>query len=433
MISRRHFVHAGLGVGAGAVLSSFLASCAGVAGGGSSGGGKELQVAWWGGNDRAKRTQDVIDLFKKSDSSVKVSGQFSAWAGYWQKLDTEAAGGGLPDVIQMDMGYIGQYTKRQQCLDLTQMGDATLDLADFDKNQLAQGKVDGKLYGISLGGNIDAAFYNTTALTTAGAKVPADDTTWDGFASWCSKIAKSLPSGMYPADDPSGSTPPFEVWVRQRHDEMWTADGKLGYTVDDVKDWFTYWAELRKAKLIVPGTVAAEALQNGTNQGAPLVTEKAASSMTWSNFLGQYQILTKNELAMGRLPLGDQPGDYVKASQLWSASAKTEQTDTVAAFIKFFLHDEAAIKVLGLERGVPASAKARELLKPDLESYDKAQIDFFDTTSPKTRAKKVLEPATASDVGAAFTRAAQSISLTNKTPAEAAMTYMDEAQKALGA
>ena len=431
MISRRKFVQAGLGVGAGAVLSSFLASCGGVAGGGSS--GDDVQVAWWGGSDRAKRTQDVIDLFTKSDSKVKLSGQFSAWNGYWQKLDTEAAGGGLPDLIQMDMGYIGQYTKRQQILDLTELGKSTLDLADFDKSQLAQGTVDGKLYGISLGGNMDAAFYNTTALTTAGAKVPADDTTWDGFASWCSKIAKSLPSGMYPADDPSGSTPPFEVWIRQTHDETWTAAGKLSYTVDDVTAWFTYWSDLRKAKLIVPGTVAAEALQNGTNQGAPLVTGKAASSMTWSNFLGQYQILTKNKLAMGRLPLGRQTGDYIKASQLWSLSAKTKKSDEVGAFIKFFLHDADAIKILGLERGVPASAKARELVKPSLESYDQAQIDFFDTYSPKTRAKKVLEPATAGDVGAAFTRAAQSISLTNKTPKQAAQTYMDEAQKALGA
>ncbi|HEX3813120.1 MAG TPA: extracellular solute-binding protein [Mycobacteriales bacterium] len=418
-----------------------LDACSGVAGGsgggggGGGGGGKvSLQAAWWGGSDRAKRTQQVISLFEKKHKSWKISGQFSAWAGYWQKLDTQAAGGGLPDLLQMDMGYIGQYTHRDQILDMTKYGKGAIELSDFDKNQLAQGTVGGKLFGVSLGGNIAATLYNKTVLQKAGLQPPPEDVTWDQFASYCAKLAKKLPSGVYPSDDPSGSIPPFESWIRQQNRDLWTSDGKLAFTADDVSKWFQYWADLRAAKLIIPGSMAAAAAQDGTSQGTPIVRGQAAFTTTWSNFLGQYQILMKDSVGMMRNPIhGTVAGDYVKASQLWSLSGKTEHAEQTAAFIDFFLHDTDAVKILGVERGVPGSAATRAAIKPTLKPYDAAQIDFFDTYSAKTRAKTVLDPPGAGAVGEALTRAAQSIPLSKKSVADASSKFMQDAEKALSA
>jgi multiple sugar transport system substrate-binding protein len=180
--------------------------------------------------------------------------------------------------------------------------------------------------------------------------------------------------------------------------------------------------------------MAAAAAQDGTSQGTPIVRGQAAFTTTWSNFLGQYQILMKDSVGMMRNPThGTVAGDYVKASQLWSLSGKTEHAEQTAAFIDFFLHDTDAVKILGVERGVPGSAATRAAIKPTLKPYDAAQIDFFDTYSAKTRAKTVLDPPGAGAVGEALTRAAQSIPLSKKSVADASSKFMQDAEKALSA
>ena len=102
-----------------------------------------------------------------------------------------------------------------------------------------------------------------------------------------------------------------------------------------------------------------------------------------------------------------------------------------ADFISFFLHNPAAIKVLGVERGVPASAKARQIVKPTLKDYDAAQIDFFDKYSGMTRAKTVLDPTGAGDVGTALTNATQSVALGKSSVADAVDKFWSDANKAL--
>ena len=43
-----------------------------------------------------------------------LDSSFTGFNAYWDKINTQAAGGALPDIIQMDMRYIGQFTQRSQ-------------------------------------------------------------------------------------------------------------------------------------------------------------------------------------------------------------------------------------------------------------------------------------------------------------------------------
>ncbi|MBO0744053.1 MAG: extracellular solute-binding protein [Candidatus Dormibacteraeota bacterium] len=446
MLTRREFNRAGVTVALGATVATLLDAC-GFAGGGSSSSGSSssgakyavpksanLQIAWWGGSNRAQRTQQVMDLMKQQQPGWTMAGQFTSFTDYWVKMNTQAASSSLPDVMQMDMAYIGRYSSQKELLDLSKYRTDPLKLGDFDKGQLSQGTVGGKLVGISLGGNIDAINFNKSAIQQAGMSPPAEDITWEKFASYCSNLAKKLPSGMYPLDDGSGSGAPFEVFLRQRRGEQWTKDGKLNYKSSDVQDWFQWWADLRKAKVVIPGDMAAAEATNGTPAGSTIATGKAVFLMTWSNFIGQYQILMKDEVAMMRDPQGGsgtQVGDYVKASQLFSVPATSQQADAAIEFISFFIHNPAAVKALGVERGVPGSAAARAVLKPTLTPYDAAQIAFLDQNSKLTRAKTVLDPPGAGDVGTALTNAAQSIALSGTSVADATSKFMEDAHKAL--
>lgn len=423
MTTRRAFLRNAVGVTAGAVALPVLQAC-----GGGGSGRDDLEVSWWGGSVRDKLTQKVLKLYKQKHPKENVTGQFAAWSGYWQKMSTLAAGGSLPDVIQMDPSYIGEYTDRGQIMDLSKY-KSTLALGDFDSGQLETGMVKGKLTGISLGGNIVAMLYNSSALQKAGVAPPAATSDWDGYATYLSKLKKRLPTGMYPADDSSGFGDGLQVWARQ-HGEMFTPDGKLAVTKSVVHDWLQYWTDLRRAELIVPGTISVAATQIGTPDAEPIVKGQCVFTQSYTNFLGQYQVLVKDRIGLARLPRGDKVGDYVEASMYFSVSAKASNADEAVDFIKFCLHDPVAAKTLGVDRGVPGSAATRKALRPTLKPYDAAQIDFLDKVGPLTRAKQV-DPPNVGEVFDALTRASQAVSLGRASVDSATATFMQQAAKAL--
>jgi multiple sugar transport system substrate-binding protein len=425
VISRRQFIAQTVSVAAAAAALPLLDACSS----GAGNGGADIGLAWWGGSDRVKRTNKTVDLFTSSRPEVRISSQFSAWDGYWQKLNTEAAGGSLPDIVQMSVTYINDYTTRGQLMDLSQY-KSTLGLGDFDKQQLAQGTIQGKLTGISLGANLPAMCCNASAIRATGVPLPADDATWDSYPSYLSKLAKKLPAGMYPLDDGSGFDGGFTVWARQRMDDLFTGDGKLAFTENDLKDWFGYWDDLRKAKLLVPGNIEAAYAQIGTPDAEPLVKKQAAITATWSNFISQYQVLMQDKVALERFPLGNKAGDYVQASMMFSVSSKTESAKTDVDFIKFFIRNTKAVDILGVERGVPGSAAIRAAIKPTLKPYDAAQIDFYERVGPLTRARGNALPAYSGDVFDALTRASEAIALGKESVSGGSIMAYDQMQKA---
>ena len=124
-----------------------------------------LRLYWWGGQTRADRTLAVADLWAKAKGATAPDGEFGSFADHWPKLATQVAGGNAPDVFQMDYRFIVEYASRGAIAAARRVRrSGVLNLDDFDADQIEGGKVDGKLYGISLGANSVAAIYNQTAL-----------------------------------------------------------------------------------------------------------------------------------------------------------------------------------------------------------------------------------------------------------------------------
>jgi multiple sugar transport system substrate-binding protein len=441
MLTRRQFTAAGLGLAASPSLLALLEACGG--GGtapaaresGPEASGGKLEIAWWGGSDRAKRTQQVMDLFAKKYAKWSFDSSFTGFNAYWDKINTQAAGGALPDIIQMDMRYLGQFTQRNQLLDLSKYVSAELNMGDFDKGQRDQASVNGKLYGVSLGGNIQSLLYNASIISQAGMQPPTGKESWTEFGAYCRQLQAKLPAGMAALDDCSWDISPFEVFFRQRSKkELYTSDGSAVFSRDDVLAWFNMWSDYRSAGFIVPGPVAAAENQQDTPDNTTVVAGKAAMRLQWSNFVGQYQVLMKNAtIALAPHPGGANAGTYIKVSQAFSLSAKTRFPRSAATFIGFFITDPEAVAILGLDRGVPASSKARATLAPSMAPADKVQLDFVNAQVRNNRAKTVLDPTGAGEVQKAIARNALSIPLSKVSTAAAADKFMSEATKALTA
>jgi multiple sugar transport system substrate-binding protein len=62
-----------------------------------TGGPAELRMGWWGNDDRAARTQNVIELFQKAYPAIKVSGKPNGGtADHFKIIDTQLAGNNAP-------------------------------------------------------------------------------------------------------------------------------------------------------------------------------------------------------------------------------------------------------------------------------------------------------------------------------------------------
>jgi multiple sugar transport system substrate-binding protein len=70
-------------------------------------------VAWWGADERNKRTNKVIELFEQKYPNIKIEGKSAGFADYWDQMAMKTADQDLPDVIQMDYAYINEYASRK--------------------------------------------------------------------------------------------------------------------------------------------------------------------------------------------------------------------------------------------------------------------------------------------------------------------------------
>ncbi len=194
-----------------------------------------INYTWWGNDDRAERTRKAIALFESKNPDIKVNGNFTDFAGYWQKRATEAAGGGLPDVMQWDLSYLRDYGQRNQLLDL---GTVKINTDAFEKSLLPSGQIKGKTYGIPTSTNAFAVYYDPAKLASLGIAEPDGTWTYKEFNAFLAEVGAKGNGALFGGTDYTGVWWMFNVWLRQNNIEAFTEDGKLGFTKDDLKKWW---------------------------------------------------------------------------------------------------------------------------------------------------------------------------------------------------
>ncbi len=344
---------------------------------------ERLRLSWWGNAERSERTNQVIDLFTAANAGVTIDGQSLPGGGdYWTWLATQTAGGNPPDVIQMDYRYIFEYAGRGVLLPLDELIGSTIDLSDWPEDRIEVGRVDGKVYGISLGANTGAVILTLTAFEEAGLEPPTVGTTWEQFAEICGQLSqKTTRSGFFGTQDASGHETSFETYLRQRGKAMYAGDGQLGFDAEDAEAWFALWSEMRKSGACVPADV--QALSQGNVDTSVVTVGKAAVGIAQSNQLVSYQKANQDSLAMTGIPVieGGQPGQYLKPSMYFSLSARAGNPELAGRFLDFFLNNEEAMNILGVERGAPESPATRAAISPSLDEPSQAALAYLDSIS----------------------------------------------------
>lgn len=348
----------------------------------------ELRMGWWGNDDRAARTQGVIDLFQAAYPEIKVSGEPNGGAGdHFQILDTQLAANNAPDIIQFGgnwpdyeqyleplNGYLGQ----QLLIDTPEA---------FDQTALIPATAaDGNLYAVSLGTNTLVLAYNKTMIETAGAELPQDNMTWDELIEYGRGLAGSLPDGVAPfVDNSTNQANYLSYFYRQQGTPLWTNDdGGTSYaTVESAEKWLQLWADMRAEGLIPDADTTATYSEDGPDSSA-LVAGKAAIGLIWSNQGAAYQAAMTDELGMTTLPAGGEDSYAIQMSQYLGINNASENKEAAALFVNFFVTSPEAGAILETNRGVPSSPIVRQSIADQSTPTDAAVYRIYDAVADRT-------------------------------------------------
>jgi multiple sugar transport system substrate-binding protein len=389
-----------------------------------------LRMTWWGGADRARRTRGALDAWQRLNPGAQVDSETVGWADYWTRLATQVAGGNAPDVIQMDYRYIHEYARRRALRALDDMMPDPLDIRDFGEANIETGKVDGRVFGVSMGVNSTAMIYDTTVFERLNIRPPTAQTTWAQFAEIATAVTRGAARrGFFGTEDGGMTEPLLEVFVRGRGRTLYGEDGKLGFTRDDVAEWFDYWDRLRRANVATPGDM--QALYRQTPETSMLVTNRAPIAFSHSNLLIAHQGLTQNKLGMTAYPRGDRPGQYYKPSMLLSLSSTASNPREAARLIGFLSVAPEAGEHLGVERGVPPSAARREALAATVPEGDRIQIAYIAAIADAVSPLPPPPPRGAGEVANLLRRTNEKVAFGQLRVPAAADEFMNEAVRAL--
>ena len=224
-----------------AATATLLAGCAG-GGGGAADPAKPadpdekvtLDFAFWGNDIRADLYSQVIDAFEEEHPNITVNESFLGFPEFWEKRQTEAAGGGLPDVMQFDYSYLRQYAENGLLLDLTPyLGDA-IQTDPIKESVLDIGKVADGQFAIPISTNAWGMYTNPKLLEQVGVEEFAGGS-WEDYTDWMAEVSAAGGGTVFGGTDYTGRIQNFEIQLRANDKFLFSEDGELGFTEDDLK------------------------------------------------------------------------------------------------------------------------------------------------------------------------------------------------------
>ncbi|GAA4158224.1 extracellular solute-binding protein [Gryllotalpicola daejeonensis] len=431
-LTRRQFGAITTGLGATLLLAACGTSATPTSAQKASAGDKfkkaSLTFAFWGNPVRNAYTDQIIKNYEKAHPTITVAQQPGEWATYWTKLSTQVAGGTAPDIIQMDQAYIAEYGGRGALADLS-----TIESIDTKplKSTLDEGRLNGKLYGIPTGNNAYAVCVNKTLFEKAGVEVPDDKTwTWDDYLDTAHKLTQGS-GGAFRGTNWFGADQELKIWLYQRGEDLYTKDGKLGASVDNLTEFFAF-----VQKLFTSGdgptndgyatdiAAAVEQTLFGTN--------KVAMCWMWSNQITAYQKANGGDCALLRPPSkagsADKNGVYYKASMYWSISSRSKAPAQAGGLVNEFLNSTSAAALQLAERGVPANPDVLAVVKPKLSATDQLAVDYMDAIKDEITNVPPVPPKGTSTVGTVAQRHEQDVIFGRATPVAAAKAFKSEVE-----
>ena len=347
-----------------------------------------IRVLWWGSQARHDLTVAAIDKFMEKNPDIKVEIEFSDWGGYWSKLAAQAAGGLVPDVVQMDYAYLIQYAENGILEDLTPyLESGALNVENIADSVLESGKVGDGIYALATGTNVNALLYRKDVLDELNLTMPMSPTESEYNA---------LVKAVYDATGRTNGTftgfgEGLRMHLRCYGLNLFNDEGTaLGF--DDPAYIVYVWQRYLDA--------VAYGSQLGVGEGTAATAFDGYVADHWcqshyTNELAAYQNGSNCDLELAAYPQMDDATmspTYVKPTMYWSVYKDSKVKDAAMTFINYFTHDTDCFDIVGIDRGMPVSSAVREYLVPKLDETSQKVAAFMDYMSQEGNTSPIMKP-----------------------------------------
>ncbi|MBE8522711.1 extracellular solute-binding protein [Amycolatopsis sp. H6(2020)] len=423
----RFGVRAGLAAAVAVTLAGLITGC----GGGAASGPTTIRFVWWGNEDRAKVTKAAVDLFMKDNPGITVQTEYAAYDAYFQKLSTQVAGGASPDLIQLDRATLGEYQHRHVLEDLSSDTGKTIDVTGIAPALLAGGQIDGKQYAVPGGQTTQMLAYDAGVFTKAGVEPPSGPGktwTWAQFGEGLRKVAAT---GVAGTTDFGWAIDWFEVWLHQHGKQLYTDDGKLGFTAADLTRFWTLTGDLRAGKALTAPEVTTK--MDGSMPNSGLVTKRAGSEINYDSSLSAYLSSYGPGIKAAPLPTdGGVSGMAAMPPVTFAVAQRSAHKDAAAKLLSFLVNNPEAGKLLGVARGLPPNTAIREQVCGAAQAATKAVCDYEKSVADRIGPATGLWPTGSAAVKRDFQRGYDDVIFGRVSVADGAARVVQTAQQALG-
>lgn len=410
-------------------LAVTAAAC-GSSSGSSSNGKVTITYAWWGDAARAQVTIAAIKLFEQQHPDITVKTEYSPFGDYEQKINTQAAGGNMPDVVTVDRGVQNEYAQRGLLLNLDQYVPGTLQLSGLAPSLVASGKANGHQYLVPNAQNTQAFVVDVTKVKALGLPLPNPGWTWPDLASWAKQISAKSGGKYYGVVDPGTLWGAFNSWEIQ-HGKSLYENGKIAFTAADLTGFWDYTTSLRTSGAATNAQLTATV--DGLPNDEPVCKGHAAAEWDYDSLFTMYGSCTSDQLELVSLPtVNGQTGMFGQPSMMLAVAANSPHPKQAVELVNFLVNNAGAAKALGTSRGLFPNLSVRRQLADgatgaikEVYRYEAASQGSFSPTPP-------APPKGDSQLLTMMIRTYQQVAFGQLTPAKAAAQFLSQARGIIG-
>lgn len=355
----------------------------------------EFRITWWGNDNRHNSTIALIEEFEKNFQNLKIDVEYTAFGDYFTKLNTQATGNDLPDVIQMNTP---QYTGLVESGILLPLDDyiasGVIDLSKVPEVAISVDKVNGVTYAITTGTNVPLYIYNPALLEEAGVTI-SQTPTLDEFIDVAKKVYDKTGAVVTGVN--------FHDFCRMYGESRYADDGKsVGFSEETLKAYWQMYADgVEYGWLPGPGNIEV------TEDSVVSFAEKRIwASCEFSNNVEWAIEESGMELGIFALPRveGYESPTYMRATMQWSIAATSENPELAAAFINNYINNPITYDIVGTDRGVPINSEMRAYVTQSASDANKKVMDFMTylEENGQLSASDRLDPAGAAEAAAVY-------------------------------
>ncbi|WP_328908356.1 ABC transporter substrate-binding protein [Streptomyces sp. NBC_00234] len=297
-----------------------------------------------GSDGKTLLEEKILGGFRKKYPDVKVNVDYTTYAQLNEKITTGLAGGLLPDVLMMGVGWIPPFAAKKA---IAELPEKLATAHDYEERVLDPSRHDGKLYALPVVLDTRIVVYRKDHFAEAGIKkTPA---TWAELRAVAKQLTKDGRVGF----------DPFSIDLRQCWETFLFANGGQLFSEDGKKVLFTDSRGVEALQffkdLVKDGSAD---YSKKTDAGSPSNVQTGKASMMMSTSALWKQVSEQNP----ELIEGDKLGAFILANRrpamlqggtLVSRSASSKHPAAALALVEYLATPESILGAAEQRGSVP--------------------------------------------------------------------------------